>query len=334
MSTFLKFALAVLLFSWMILSGKLDLSQLQIFAAHAPLAFAALGYWLIGPVILASVRWRVLLTCAGFVMSVARSINLQLIGFFFTTVMPGSLGGDFVKVYYVIKDNPDKQRSLAMWSILLDRIVGMCGLFAVGAVFIYLNFGRLWAVPALRPVILLVYGYLLGFIAFLIVLRLLRAQREIVVANTSVGRVLAKLYEILTAFRVYRDHLPALLLSVLISTLSHALSFVLFAMLAQGLSTGPVDLYALAAIFPIGMLVTTLPLSPGGLGVGHVAFEYLFTLAGLSNGANVYNAYFVSQTCLNLTGVVAYLVHRSAKSAAERVPIMAKLREQRARALQ
>jgi uncharacterized protein (TIRG00374 family) len=327
---------AVLLFAWMMFSGKLDLAELQVFTTHAQLAVASLGYWLIGPVILASLRWRLLLISAGYVMSVARSINLQLIGFFFTTVMPGSLGGDFVKVYYLIKDNPDKQRSLAMWTILLDRIVGMCGLFAVGAVFIYLSFGRLWAIPALRPVILLVYGYILGFIAFLIVLKLMRSRGGARVAHSGrVRRVLEKIYEILTAFRVYRDHLPTLLLSVLISTVSHALSFVLFAMLAQGLSSGPVDLYALAAIFPIGMLVTTLPLSPGGLGVGHVAFEYLFTLAGLSNGANVYNAYFVSQTCLNLTGVIAYLVHRGAAAAgAERVPTMNELREHSARASQ
>ena len=332
-STFLKLTLAAALFGWMLFNGKLDLAELRIFAAHAELAGASIGYWLIGPVILASLRWRLLLLCAGYVMRVGRSIHLQLIGFFFTTVMPGSLGGDFVKVYYLIKDNPDKQRSLAMWTILLDRIVGMCGLFAVGAVFIYLNFARLWAVPALRPVILLVYGYILGFIVFLIVLKMMRPRttaREL--PQGRVRRILEKLYEVLTAFRVYRDHLPSLLLSVLLSTVAHALSFVLFALLTQGLSSGPVDLYALAAIFPIGMLVTTLPLSPGGLGVGHVAFEYLFTLAGLSNGANVYNAYFVSQTCLNLTGVFAYLAHRGSSMSSARMPTMSEMREHSARA--
>ncbi len=42
--------------------------------------------------------------------------------------------------------------------------------------------------------------------------------------------------------------------------------------------------FSLFSIFPIGMLLTALPLAPGGLGVGHLAFEKLYQLIGLSEG--------------------------------------------------
>jgi hypothetical protein len=63
----------------------------------------------------------------------------------------------------------------------------------------------------------------------------------------------------------------------------------------------------LAPIFPFGILVTAIPLAPGGLGVGHAAFDKLFSLVGLPGGANVFNVYVLSQLFLNLLGIFPYL---------------------------
>ena len=308
-ATLLKLALALGLCAWMILDGRLNLAQLSIFTAQPWLALLATASWLIGPVLLASLRCRMLLQAAGYRMSVGRSVRLQLIGFFFTTVMPGSLGGDFIKVFYLLRDNPGKDRSGPLWAILFDRIIGMCGLFVVGAVFISANLHALWGIALLRPVILAVYGYLLMFAVMLGVLKLMKPAGDVASRPGAAARwpVLGRVYQFLTACRVYRDQFPAIFVSLAMSIAAHGLSFVLFAGLAWGLWGHDGSLSELAATFPIGMLITTLPLSPGGLGVGHLAFEHLFQLVGLTQGANVYNAYFISQTLLNLTGVLAYL---------------------------
>jgi uncharacterized membrane protein YbhN (UPF0104 family) len=67
----------------------------------------------------------------------------------------------------------------------------------------------------------------------------------------------------------------------------------------------------LAPIFPFGILVTALPLAPGGLGVGHAAFDRLFSMVGLPGGANVFNVYVLTQLVLNLLGVFPYLYMKS-----------------------
>lgn len=302
----LKLLTAMALFLWMVAQGKLDLSQLGILLSNKTILWGAVAFWAIGPVYLASLRWKMLLTAAGYQISLARSLLLQLIGFFFTTVMPGSLGGDFIKVYYLIKENPGKEKSLALWAILFDRLIGMFGLFMVGAVFTALNFERLWAQPLLRPVIALVYGYILFFVGFMWSLRLIRPAG----ATARPAGPLGKLLEFMTACRVYRGQNRTIVAASLLSTLSQGLSFAFFALLTQQISPGDLRLSELGAIFPLGMLITTLPLSPGGLGVGHLAFEQLFAMVGMAQGANVYNVYFVSQTVLNLTGVVAYLLKK------------------------
>ncbi|MES2117054.1 MAG: lysylphosphatidylglycerol synthase transmembrane domain-containing protein [Pseudomonadota bacterium] len=309
-----KLALALALFLWMMSTGKLELAQLRVFATDLPLTLGACAFWLAGPVLLASLRWKLLLTAAGYRIGMARSVLLQLIGFFFTTVMPGSLGGDFIKVYYLIKDNPGKGKSTALWAILLDRLIGMLGLFLVGAVFITPKLDALWQIVLLRPVIALVYGYIVLCAVLMAALKLLKAPAG--AAHADGDSLPARLRAGFLACRVYRDRSRTLVLATLLSTLSQGLSFLFFVALTARLTGAGAAWHALGAIFPLGMAITTLPLSPGGLGVGHLAFDQLFTLVHLSGGANVYNAYFVSQTLLNLTGVVAYLLNRPAGLAA------------------
>jgi hypothetical protein len=64
----------------------------------------------------------------------------------------------------------------------------------------------------------------------------------------------------------------------------------------------------MAAVYPLGMLSVLLPISYAGFGVGHLAFEKLFTMVGLTNGANVLNVYLIGQIVPCLSGVIPYLM--------------------------
>ena len=60
-------------------------------------------------------------------------------------------------------------------------------------------------------------------------------------------------------------------------------------------------------ILPVGMVLVALPISPGGLGVGHLAFEQLYRMIGLENGANIFHVVFMGQLALNMIGMIPYL---------------------------
>jgi hypothetical protein len=53
-----------------------------------------------------------------------------------------------------------------------------------------------------------------------------------------------------------------------------------------------------------------LPISPGGFGVGHLAFDRLFAAIGLTGGATVFNVFILGQMAPSLIGVVPYLMMR------------------------
>ena len=76
----------------------------------------------------------------GYSVSLARAIKLQMTGFFFNTAMPGAVGGDLVKVLYIIRDNRHLGKTPAIMSIFLDRLIGLSGLFMIGLITAVMNY--------------------------------------------------------------------------------------------------------------------------------------------------------------------------------------------------
>lgn len=68
--------------------------------------------------------------------------------------------------------------------------------------------------------------------------------------------------------------------------------------------------WMLFVVVPIGMVVNTIPLTPGGLGVGEAAFAVLFGMAGLTGGPEVLLSWRVVTICVGLIGLPLYLQGR------------------------
>ncbi len=136
-----KLLVVVLLLWWMIATGKLDLAAMSVFITSPSIIISGVLIWLLGPVLLGTWRWWLLLKGAGLECRFSRAVFLQLIGFFFNTAMPGAVGGDIVKAIYIVRDQSSfSGKTPAMLSVLLDRIVGLIGLFAMGTVAALLNY--------------------------------------------------------------------------------------------------------------------------------------------------------------------------------------------------
>ncbi|OUR98855.1 hypothetical protein A9Q84_05430 [Halobacteriovorax marinus] len=68
-----------------------------------------------------------------------------------------------------------------------------------------------------------------------------------------------------------------------------------------------VDAVELFSIIPIGIFAQTLPISYSGLGVGHVVFEKLLRIYGISVGADVFTIYFALSLVFNTVGLIPFL---------------------------
>ena len=73
------------------------------------------------------VRWQILMRVQGMYMSWRRAIMLFFVGLFFNLFMPGYTGGDFARLYYLMREFPDKKKE-AILTVVMDRLIGMAAL--------------------------------------------------------------------------------------------------------------------------------------------------------------------------------------------------------------
>lgn len=306
--TVLKLGLAVALISWLVGSGKVDLSQMRRFATEYDLLAAAIGYWAVAACGMGTWRWKTLLEGTGYKITWKRALQLQVTGFFFNTVMPGAVGGDIIKLAYVIRDNKDKSKTQAMMTVLLDRIVGLSGLFMVGWLFMLSSLSNLTKDPRLLPLVTMMGAVSLAFVVFYTAALYHYRGRDPFLRFLSLPIPgIGLFYKLYNALRTYRYARAAIARSILLSLAIQGLSLGFFYLITYKILGSAPEFGRIASIFPVGVLTTAIPVTPGGLGVGHVAFDRLFNMIGLSHGATVFNLYVISQLSLNLLGVIPYI---------------------------
>lgn len=233
---------------------------------------------------LMSVRLQTLLVPHGINLGFARALGLTLIGALSGSVLPGVVAGDIVKAIYLFGDAPEK-RSSPVSAVLLDRLVGLSSLLLLGgcSALVALLSGT---EDSIRPVAL----FSAGFSAVILVLGtaslfLIAGPGQRVYLRIR-GRLPRKLVTLLSSLFLYRHHPAVLMQAVLLSLLSHALIVVNFIIAALLLDV-PLGIGEHMILDPLAMLLNTVPLAPGGLGITESGFAYLYQLSGFNDGAAV-----------------------------------------------
>ena len=232
----------------------------------------ALGSLLLG-LVFGVTRWWRILNLAGCPSTWANTLRLSFLGVFFNLIFPGITGGDVPKAVMVVREHPER-RADALTTVVLDRLIGVWAL-------VLLATGVAWAGgEAFAPLRLPSLGALLaGSLGIYLVLvpgprRALGLDR--ILERLPQGERLKKLE---VASELFRGHPGELLGSVVLSLANHLA--VALGVLMIGRALGD-DLEALAylAIVPVVSLVSALPISPGGWGVGEAAYGTLFGMLG------------------------------------------------------
>lgn len=105
-------------------------------------AFGGLNGWIFLGVLaiymvsqmLLAVRWLILVRTQGIDLRLVPAVKLHFMGLFYNNVMPSSIGGDFLRAWYVSK-HTDKRVEAAL-SVFVDRAVGLLGILLM-ALFSY-----------------------------------------------------------------------------------------------------------------------------------------------------------------------------------------------------
>jgi uncharacterized protein (TIRG00374 family) len=243
------------------------------------------------------VRWGIFLRVQGIDTPWPRIARVFLAGLFFNLILPGSTGGDVVRLLYMVREEHRKKTAVVL-SVLVDRLIGLLVLIPYALVIVWWRYDWLSQTPSAEALLF----FLIGFLAISTVI-LLSAS---VVSYT---RLLAKLPErfpfreklvkISDAYHLFTHHWKATLLAILLSIPVIYTYFGVFYCAARAFNAD-VSLLDLFSIMPIVAVITSFPISFSGLGVREKLFENLLSdLAGTPAGVAV---------LISLTGFIIYVV--------------------------
>ncbi len=314
-TTFLKLLVAFALIYWLLKSGKLDLKLLAELRHNLSGVLAAILLALFN-IALVSFRWRGILEARNSShIPIWGLIKVNWIGQFFSSVLPGSVSGDLVKIFYVQEYDAKISKKFIFASILIERVIGLSGLILIVGISSVLFQGHILEnAPAMKP--LLNFNYVLscfvlvGILIFTFFNGLVRkifstAEK---IFFPKIWQRFGNLWDDLVLIKKQMFKALCLSLAVQFTTV------LIFWSLIYPFVTGKMDFVQALAFIPLGHMALALPIAPSGLGVGHAIFQKLFEFSGITNGASLFNLYFVVCLLVNLVGAIPYLLSKKKRN--------------------
>lgn len=315
--TLLRLAIGLGLLVYLAQSRVINLPALLSLFTAWPITFAACTL-LFFDVFLMAMRLSWLFRPQRLHLSLKMSLQLTLVGFFFSVFLPGAAGGDLAKLFYATRENTGRQTEIIA-VVIFDRVIGLFSMLLLPLLFAPFFPALIKSVPALR--------FLLLGVALLAACTL--GGFFLCLWNQSIPNRLARggfrfqkwrnhALKALQTIRIYR-HSPGTLLSVLAAAMLANLSLIAVTALGVLIVAPSALAMKMCLVIPMGYLVNSLPLTPGGLGVGETAFNALFNLTGLHGGAEALLCWRIWSALVGLIGLILYLrgLRRSMFDAAE-----------------
>jgi glycosyltransferase 2 family protein len=276
------------------------------------------GIFLIG-LFITFFRWYVLVRAQGLPLTAADSLRLGLVGFYYSQMLPSSVGGDIIKAACIAFEQ--QRRTVAVATVMVDRVVGLCALIALVA----LIGVPLWVTGQLREMaktdeaydrlqmlVLLAVGltavsfsgwFIAGFMRDQTAERVARGLERI----PKIGHSLAELWRALHMYR--RGNVIAA--AVLMSLGGHVCFVLTFYYAAQTMSPAS-NIPGLGVHFlivPVAMAFAGAFPAPGGIGGMEFACGELYKLVGFGAAEGVLMAlvYRLVNWVLAFIGYLVYL---------------------------
>ena len=303
---------------WLVFHDPAKRSDMLTALTRADPTWLFIGFVVCGTVeCIAGLRWRLLLQVQGIHLPWRRVFSLLMIGVFFNFFVPGGTGGDMIKIFYLMKETPGRKAD-AFLSVVVDRMIGLFSLIALGGFFLSSRWDWLTGTPETAAYVWPVL-VILTVSSILIVGSFVLSGGELIhrLPARLPGR--AKLIEFALAYHLYKRAWRPTLAAFLMSVVAHFLYFAIFWSAAKAVQFGAtrVPTFAeLCAIMPIVNTITAMPISLGGLGVREGLFQvFLSNLAGVTEAVSVVisSTGYLITLGWGLIGGLLYVFHRPAE---------------------
>jgi hypothetical protein len=268
--------------------SRVDIEAVKETISHTKIPIFIAGFFVyLSTIFVSTKRWSLFLPPG---MKYFKLVSMYFIGSFFNTFLPGLVGGDAVKAFYLYRHIGKGGLSLA--TVFMDRYMGLVALSSISLIayaggFSYVQDTQLaWVIPLFFSLII---------------------AGSIFLWKINWGRIglLKSFYEPLMSYKNKRNVIyKGLLLGFIVQTIG--ITSVLVLSRAIGLETPFIYFFM---FIPLVAAASAIPVSIAGLGIREAGFVILFTKAGVTaESALSLSLVSFSVMCMaNLIGGVEYL---------------------------
>jgi glycosyltransferase 2 family protein len=267
-------------------------------------------------------RWSMLVGVQGIRVRLSRLWSITFISFFFGMFLPGSVGSDALKLYYIARERKDARTS-AVLSVFGDRVIGLLGLLILGLAFCLFE---LQFVLRHRLIAGLAGLLLAVTLALLCVLALAMWQRRALATYCALIPWLGRsalfagiIRQTVNVLEHYRNAWGTLALALLLSLVAQLLVVAGIVVLAASQDFGNSTPFDFGFPAVMSALANQIPITPGGLAFGEGTFEYICRLQDPENLVRGYGTVLFASRFITiiatLPGLVAFLMRHPAPAA-------------------
>ena len=263
----------MLLAFWFVSRGINTAELKDMLRSQNQTVFMEAGFFLAVQVILGAVRWRMVMTglagAGGRIISHLSALKTYYISVFFNCCLPGTVGGDVIRVFLVKSEHTPLP--LAISSVVIDRMIALLALGVMGGITMPLFAGYIgisaWLLMPLF-IVLVAFGFWILFHLDKIVLRIpfLKSLHWLEHLMQNIRLMLAR----------PKPSSEALLYAVM----AHV-NYCLAVYVLAGSLGSPISLLDSLTLVPWVLLIAIIPISIGGWGVREAGMVFLLGLIGV-----------------------------------------------------
>jgi uncharacterized protein (TIRG00374 family) len=275
----------------------------------------------LGATLLTFVRWYFLVRAVGLPFTVGNALRLGMVGYFYNTFLPGSVGGDIVKAAFLAREQ--SRRTVAVATVLMDRVLALwafIGFVAVAGSIFWLC--GLLEGPGMQASLLMIWGTGAAVAVSLVIWLLLgllpqwRVDKFAWRLENQVPKIGPSLAEFWRAVWMYRCRQRTVALAMgmtWIAEFGFILVFYFSVLTLWSPDYGPIPTFQQHLLLvPIGLVVMAIPIFPGGVGIGELGFGGLYAAVGCLASLAVLGS-LVQRVIMWSLGLLGFLVYQRIK---------------------
>ncbi len=309
---------------WFLIDTAQIKFELLVNLLHHPVLLANLIFLFLLKIFIGAWRWHLLNSTQGIHLKFRYTLTSIYLGAAFATLLPSAVGGDLVRAYYIFKAAPGKKNSVLI-SIFIDRIMGLMGIFITISV---ITFTHLYVFRQQARLIYLSTTciFFCSAILILFVCFMLLAKK------TRLASLMSKYFShkkwsryIISFFNtVSTSHVSKFILiqCLMMSIFIQILIVISLLIIAKMMGFPPISFSSCLIAISITQVISFIPVTPGGIGVGEMVFANIVLLLNPSVGlgfATIFLGYRLTSILTYLPGAIFYvaqaLKHRLFKRA-------------------